>query len=77
MEPPAGFHKNNKLKCHVSAGQLRAADLVDTQSTTLLRSSEQPVQGTVLLSFDTNLVFIQNTLQLYEKWTGNPVEYVA
>jgi hypothetical protein len=57
VEPTAGFHKNNKLKCQVSAGQVRAADLVDTQDTTLLRSSEQPLQGTDLLSFDMNFVF--------------------
>jgi hypothetical protein len=54
VEPPAGFHKKiqagfhkkKNLKGNVSAGQLRAADLVDMQGSTLLRASEQGIQGT-------------------------------
>jgi len=38
------------------AGQLRVANLVDTQGTTLLRTSEQSIQRIYSVSFDMYLV---------------------
>ena len=70
MEPPAGFHI--KERTHVP----RVCWPFNTQGTTLA-DSEQGIQGTDSVSFDINLGLLKNTLQLYEKETGNPVEYVA